>query len=139
MSVRRIEFWLDHTILPRRSWAHSFSTTCIFLALLNFVKHVGTVPLAVITGTGGHGVPGHRHIEVYKRPWPFRGSRGDGNGDASSSLRSPLVRYGISDTVSFVTQCAMRRTAGVSFQLPDGRHTGLFSVPVNYALCSSVV
>ena len=105
-----------------------------FLALLDFVKHVGKVPLAVITGTGGHGVPGQRHVEDKKRPWPLRG---DSNGGASSSLRSSLARY-----IRYCFFCHTvhdRRAAGVSFQLPDGRHTGPFSVPVNYAVCSRVI
>ena len=103
-SADRLPVWShlcsgsSFSVLSRRS--HSFTTTprtsspaCIFLAGLSFVKYVDTDPFAIIAGTGDHGVPGHRHVEVYKGPWPFRGSRGDGNGDASSSCRSLWVRY----------------------------------------------
>ena len=51
-------------------------------------------------------------------------------GDASSSLRSSLVRY-----FRYCVFCHIvheRRAAGVPFQLLDGRHTRHFSVPANY-------
>ena len=78
-------------------------------------------------------------VSVYiSAPDPLRGSRGDGQGDSSSSWLSTGGRYISCCPFSFPAQCTRRKAAGMTFRLPDGRYVWPPSVPVRHAVCSRV-